>query len=104
MWLQCSGDMDRPAHGNDEMPTTSVDPRQLQTLFEAFGKDDAEQFVRAAEAIIQGELSANHHGQASALRQALRKHPPVRPPPYTRSRGGSLSKGPALGRGTHLAL
>jgi SpoVK/Ycf46/Vps4 family AAA+-type ATPase len=55
------------------MPSTSVDPRKLRTLFEAYGKDDDEQFVRAAESIIQGELSANHFGEASALREALKK-------------------------------
>lgn len=68
-----AGRMDTAAPGNSRMPSTSVDPRKLEILFEAYGKDDNEQFVRAAESIIQAELSANHFGEASALKQALKK-------------------------------
>jgi SpoVK/Ycf46/Vps4 family AAA+-type ATPase len=56
--------------------STIVDPNQLQSLFEAFSKDDEEKFVRTAEAIIQRELSANHYGAATVLRQALASREP----------------------------
>ena len=49
----------------------SVDPKHLQILFESFGSKDDKTFVRAAEAIIERELAANHHGFANALRHAL---------------------------------
>lgn len=58
-----------------------VDPKHLQLLFESFGNKDDRNFVRTAEAIIERELAANHHGYANALRHALKNQPTMTGPP-----------------------
>ena len=48
-----------------------TDEQRLLSLFQAFRDQDETAFFRAAEAIIDEQLAANHHQLASELRRAL---------------------------------
>ncbi len=80
---------------------TTVNSDKLRSLFQAFRERNEVAFERAADSIISEELAANHHTNATVLKQALgepreqmnglaQSTPELRPLPKDRRNGEDL--------------